>query len=42
LRGLVYGLTPRPTDAVAHWYHRPATLAVFVLTLTVLLNLVFF
>jgi SSS family solute:Na+ symporter len=42
LRGLVYGLTPRPTDAVAHWYQRPATLAVFVLTLTVLLNLVFF
>jgi SSS family solute:Na+ symporter len=42
LRGLVYGLTARPTDAVAHWYQRPATLAVFVLALTALLNLVFY
>ncbi|HYK82286.1 MAG TPA: sodium:solute symporter family protein [Gemmatimonadales bacterium] len=42
LHGLVYGLTPRPTDAVAHWYQRPVTLAVIVLGLTVMLNVVFF
>ncbi len=41
LRGLVYGLTPKPTDAVARWYERPAILAVIVLTLTLVLNVVF-
>src|SRR5438034_2017128 len=42
LRGLVYGLTPKPEDAARRWYERPAPLATIVLTLTVLLNLVFF
>jgi SSS family solute:Na+ symporter len=41
LRGLVYGLTPKPTDAVTRWYERPAILAVIVLTLTLVLNVVF-
>jgi solute:Na+ symporter, SSS family len=42
LHGLVYGLTPRPVDAVAHWYQRPVTVAVIVLALTLTLNVVFF
>src|SRR6184192_1758784 len=42
LRGLVYGLTPKPEEAASRWYERPAPLAMIVLTLTVLLNLVFF
>jgi SSS family solute:Na+ symporter len=41
LRGLVYGLTPKPTDAVTRWYERPAILAVIVLALTLVLNVVF-
>jgi SSS family solute:Na+ symporter len=41
LRGLVYGLTPKPSDAVTRWYERPAILAVIVLTLTLVLNVVF-
>src|SRR5437660_3560127 len=42
LRGLVYGLTEKPRDTVAHWYERPVVLAAGVLGLTVLLNVVFF
>ena len=42
LRGLVYSLTPRPNDEALPWQSRPATLAVAVLGLTLLLNLVFF
>jgi len=42
LRGLVYGLTPKPSDDVKRWYERPGPLAVIVLTLTVALNLIFF
>src|SRR6059058_3266849 len=42
LRGLVYGLTPKPSDDVKRWYERPGPLAVIVLTLTVGLNLIFF
>jgi len=42
LGGLVYGLTEKPRDMVAHWYERPAVLAAGVLGLTVLLNVVFF
>jgi len=42
LHGLVYGLTPKPTDDVKRWYERPGPLAVIVLTLTVALNLIFF
>ena len=42
LHGLVYGLTPKPTDDVKRWYERPGPLALIVLTLTVALNLIFF
>jgi SSS family solute:Na+ symporter len=41
LKGLVYSLTPRLTDAEMPWYKRPATLAVIVLGLTVVLNVIF-
>ncbi|MBX7118525.1 MAG: sodium:solute symporter family protein [Gemmatimonadaceae bacterium] len=41
LRGLVYGFTARPDDRAAHWYQRPAWLAVLVLGCTLALNLVF-
>ena len=42
LRGLVYSMTPRPTDRDLPWFKRPAVLAVAVLLLTVALNFVFF
>jgi SSS family solute:Na+ symporter len=42
LRGLVYSLTERPRDTGQPWYGRPSVLAVCVLTLTVLLNVIFF
>ncbi len=42
LRGLVYGLTSKPTDDVKRWYERPATLALFVLSGAVVLNVIFF
>ena len=41
LRGLVYTLTPKPSDAGLPWTKRPATFAAAVLAMTVLLNLVF-
>jgi SSS family solute:Na+ symporter len=41
LRGLVYSLTPRPTDDVRSWAQRPWVLATVVLALTLVLNLVF-
>jgi SSS family solute:Na+ symporter len=41
LVGLVYSLTPRPPDSDLHWYQRPATLALAVLALLIILNLVF-
>jgi solute:Na+ symporter, SSS family len=41
LRGLVYSLTPRPNDEAVNWYQRPATLAVVVATLLIVLNLIF-
>jgi len=41
LRGLVYSLTPRPTDNTLRWIDRPATLAIGVLAMTVLLNFIF-
>ncbi len=41
LRGLVYALTPRQTDHDLPWYKRPATLAVIVLGLTLVLNVIF-
>jgi SSS family solute:Na+ symporter len=42
LRGLVYSLTPRPTDQGLAWGRRPWVLAVVVLGLTLGLNFVFF
>jgi solute:Na+ symporter, SSS family len=42
LRGLVYSLTPRPSDRALSWIARPWVLAVVVLALTVALNLVFY
>jgi SSS family solute:Na+ symporter len=42
LRGLVYSLTPKPEDTETVWYKRPATLAIVVLALTVVLNIIFF
>jgi SSS family solute:Na+ symporter len=42
LRGLVYSLTDKPEETEHRWYKRPATLAVVVLLLTLVLNFVFF
>ncbi|HEV8266530.1 MAG TPA: sodium:solute symporter family protein [Gemmatimonadales bacterium] len=42
LRGLVYSLTERPSDAGAPWYRRPVPLAVLVLGMTLVLNVIFF
>lgn len=42
LRGLVYSLTERPRDEGLAWHQRPATLAVAVLAMTLVLNIVFF
>jgi len=42
LRGLVYSLTPQPDEGHLTWYQRPATLAIVVLAMTVVLNLIFF
>ena len=42
LRGLVYSLTPRPSDKGLPWVRRPGVLAVVVLGLTLALNFVFF
>jgi SSS family solute:Na+ symporter len=41
LRGLVYSLTPRITDAELVWYKRPVALGVAVLALTLVLNVIF-
>jgi SSS family solute:Na+ symporter len=41
LVGLVYSLTPKPSDSTLIWYQRPATLALAVLGLLIMLNLVF-
>jgi len=40
MEGLVYGLTKIPHEDVA-WYQRPATLAIIVLVLVILLNIWF-
>jgi solute:Na+ symporter, SSS family len=42
LRGLVYSLTERPSDAGAPWYRRPGPLAAAVLGMTLALNIIFF
>ncbi|MGO9255318.1 MAG: sodium:solute symporter family protein [Bryobacteraceae bacterium] len=41
LVGLVYSLTPRPSEEHVAWHHRPAVLGVIVLSMTLVLNLIF-
>ena len=41
LVGLVYSLTPKPAEGHLSWYQKPATLAVAVLAILIVLNLVF-
>ena len=41
LVGLVYSLTPKPVESHLEWYQKPATLAIAVLGMLVILNLVF-
>jgi SSS family solute:Na+ symporter len=41
LKGLVWSCTERPSDSDLVWYHRPAVLAVIVLTVCLGLNLLF-
>jgi solute:Na+ symporter, SSS family len=41
LVGLVYSLTPRPVETHLEWWQKPATLAIAVLAMLVVLNLVF-
>jgi SSS family solute:Na+ symporter len=41
LVGLVYSLTPKPVEGHLSWYQKPATLAVAVLAMLIVLNLVF-
>jgi SSS family solute:Na+ symporter len=41
LRGLVYGLTEVPSDALEPWYRRPLVLAAIVGVALVILNVVF-
>ena len=42
LSGLVYALTPKAHDDVRAWWQKPAAAAVGVLSLTALLNVIFF
>jgi SSS family solute:Na+ symporter len=42
LAGLVYSLTDRPEDEALAWYAKPATLAGFVVGVTILLNIIFY
>jgi solute:Na+ symporter, SSS family len=41
LRGLVYSLTPRQSDAAMAWYKRPVTLGVLILIVSAILNVIF-
>jgi SSS family solute:Na+ symporter len=41
LRGLVYSLTPRQSDAAMAWYKRPVTLGVLILVASTILNVIF-
>jgi SSS family solute:Na+ symporter len=41
LVGLVYSLTPKPVEHHLNWYQKPATLAIAVLAMLLVLNLVF-
>jgi len=42
LRGLVYSLTPRPSEGDVVWYQRPKVIAVIVLAIALALNIIFF
>jgi SSS family solute:Na+ symporter len=42
LRGLVYSLTPKPSEGDVVWYERPTVIAAIVLTIALLLNIIFF
>jgi SSS family solute:Na+ symporter len=42
LRGLVYSLTPKPSEGNVVWYEKPTVLAVIVLAIALLLNIIFF
>ena len=41
LVGLVYSLTPKPIETHLSWYQKPATLAIAVLAMLIVLNVVF-
>jgi SSS family solute:Na+ symporter len=41
LRGLVYSLTPRQSDAAMAWYKRPVTLGILILVVSTILNVIF-
>jgi len=41
LVGLVYSLTPKPVEGHLEWYQKPATLAIAVLAMALVLNIVF-
>jgi SSS family solute:Na+ symporter len=41
LVGLVYSLTPKPIETHLEWWQKPATLAIAVLAVLIVLNLVF-
>ena len=41
LRGLVYSLTERPSEAATEWYKRPLGIGAIVLFLSLLLNIIF-
>jgi SSS family solute:Na+ symporter len=41
LAGPVYSLTPRPVEEPLAWYARPVSLAIIVVSSTLLLNLIF-
>jgi SSS family solute:Na+ symporter len=41
LVGLVYSLTPKPIETHLSWYQKPATLAIAVLAMAIVLNLIF-
>ncbi|MBC7894134.1 MAG: sodium:solute symporter family protein [Cytophagaceae bacterium] len=42
LKGLVYSLTPRPSDGALPWTQRPAVLALGILGLILILNIIFY
>ncbi|HLR36928.1 MAG TPA: sodium:solute symporter family protein [Chitinophagaceae bacterium] len=41
LKGLVYSLTPKPSNEGLPWYKKPATLGVIILIVAVIFNLIF-